>query len=129
MSRTQLEAIASVPGTFVYTPSEGIILGECAQTLSVLFIPTDSIAYIKASMNVLINVNKATPTITWNKPADITHGTALTATQIDATASVPGTFVYTPPLGTVLNAGTQILKFLLHQLTLQTIIHISDCFN
>lgn len=129
MSRTQLEAIASVPETFVYTPSAGIRLGEGTQTLSVLFIPTDSIAYNKASADVLINVNNATPTIIWKKPADITHGTALTATQLDATASVTGTFVYTPPVGTVLNAGTQTLKFLLHQLTLQTIIHISDCFN
>ena len=48
---------------------------------------------------------KATPTITWATPADITYGTALSATQLNATASVPGTFVYTPVAGTVLNAG------------------------
>ena len=48
---------------------------------------------------------KATPTITWATPADITYGTALGATQLNATASVPGTFVYTPAAGTVLNAG------------------------
>ena len=48
---------------------------------------------------------KATPTITWSTPADITYGTALSATQLNATASVPGTFVYTPAAGTVLNAG------------------------
>ena len=48
---------------------------------------------------------KATPTITWATPADITYGTALGATQLNATASSPGTFVYTPAAGTVLNAG------------------------
>jgi len=45
--------------------------------------------------------------ITWNNPANITYGTALDDTQLDATASVPGTFVYTPPSGTILSAGLQ----------------------
>src|SRR5262249_20891280 len=53
-----------------------------------------------------LTVGKATPTITWNNPADITYGTALGATQLNATASVPGTFTYTPASGTLLNAGT-----------------------
>jgi hypothetical protein len=50
-------------------------------------------------------VTKATPQITWNNPAAITWGTPLSATQLDATASVPGTFTYTPPAGTVLGLG------------------------
>ena len=50
-----------------------------------------------------------TPTVTWAAPAAITYGTALSATQLDATASVPGTFAYTPAAGTVLGAGTQTL--------------------
>jgi large repetitive protein len=45
-------------------------------------------------------------TITWPSPAAITYGDALTATQLNATANTLGTFVYNPPLGTVLNAGT-----------------------
>ena len=47
--------------------------------------------------------------MTWAAPAAITYGTALSATQLDATAGVPGTFAYTPALGTVLTAGTQTL--------------------
>src|SRR5262249_28837228 len=46
------------------------------------------------------------PVVTWNTPAPIVYGTALGASQLNATASVPGTFVYTPPAGTVLHAGT-----------------------
>src|SRR5439155_5089111 len=46
-----------------------------------------------------------TPAITWATPADIVYGTALSATQLNATASTAGTFVYTPAAGTVLNAG------------------------
>jgi PKD repeat protein len=52
-----------------------------------------------------INVNKVSPTITWNNPVNITYGTPLSSTQLNATASVPGTFNYTPPSGTVLSMG------------------------
>jgi hypothetical protein len=48
---------------------------------------------------------KTTPVVTWANPADITVGTALGATQLNATASVPGAFAYTPPAGTVLGVG------------------------
>ncbi|MGC9944040.1 MAG: MBG domain-containing protein [Verrucomicrobiota bacterium] len=52
----------------------------------------------------------AAPTLTWTNPAIITYGTALSATQLNATATysstnVPGTFNYSFPAGTVLNAG------------------------
>jgi hypothetical protein len=50
-------------------------------------------------------VTRATPVITWPPPADIRVGTALGSSQLNATASVPGTFVYTPPAGTVLGRG------------------------
>jgi hypothetical protein len=43
------------------------------------------------------------PTITWANPAAILKGTALSATQLNATASVPGTLLYTPAAGTVMN--------------------------
>jgi len=38
------------------------------------------------------------------------YGTALSSTQLSATANVPGTFVYTPAAGTVLKAGKQTLS-------------------
>lgn len=49
---------------------------------------------------------KTTPTITWANPSDIVYGTALSGAQLNATASVSGTFVYSPPAGTILNAGS-----------------------
>ena len=52
-----------------------------------------------------LTVGKATPLITWNNPADITYGTALSATQLDATTTVAGSFVYNPVSGTVLHSG------------------------
>ena len=44
--------------------------------------------------------SKKTPLITWANPEDITYGTLLSATQLNATADVAGTFVYTPAIGT-----------------------------
>lgn len=57
-----------------------------------------------ATVSQTIAVSKAAVTVTWNKPADVVSGTALSATQLNATISpsVPGAFVYTPPAGTVL---------------------------
>ena len=45
-------------------------------------------------------------TLTWERPASIVYGTALSATQLNATANVPGTFAYTPAAGTILTAGS-----------------------
>ena len=53
---------------------------------------------------------KIPSTITWSNPADITYGTALSSTQLNASASVPGSFVYTPASGTILSAGTHTLR-------------------
>jgi hypothetical protein len=53
-----------------------------------------------------LGVGKVTPTITWSNPADITFGSALSGVQLNATTGIAGTFVYTPPAGTVLAAGS-----------------------
>jgi RHS repeat-associated protein len=110
LSATQLDATANVVGTFVYTPAAGTVLAVGSQTLSVTFTPTNTTDYSTATAMVSLTVNGATPIITWATPAAITYGTALSATQLDATASVAGTFVYTPVAGTVLAAGSQILS-------------------
>ncbi len=49
-------------------------------------------------------------TLTWPPPAPVTYGTPLSGTQLDATANVPGTFVYTPAAGTVAAVGTNTLS-------------------
>ena len=110
LSATQLNATANVAGIFAYTPAAGAIPGAGSQTLSVSFTPTDAVDYAPASAQVTLVVNKAAPVITWATPAAITFGTALSAAQLNATASVPGTFVYTPPSGTILGAGLQTLS-------------------
>ena len=49
--------------------------------------------------------SKKDPVITWENPADITYGTLLSTIQLNATADVSGTFIYTPAIGTKLNEG------------------------
>jgi hypothetical protein len=114
LSATQLDATASVPGTFVYSPAAGTVPAVGTDTLSVTFTPTNTTEYNNATASVSLVVNasttKTTPTITWPTPAAITYGTALSATQLDATASVPGTFVYSPAAGTVPAVGTDTLS-------------------
>ena len=109
LSATQLDATASVAGTFVYSPKAGTIPGVGTDTLTVKFTPTDTTHYKTQTASVSLSVNKATPALTWATPAPITAGTALTAAQLDATAPVGGRFTYSPALKTVPAAGTDIL--------------------
>jgi hypothetical protein len=101
LDSTELNATASVPGTFTYTPAAGTISPVGTKTLSVTFNPTDSVDYTTATASVQLVVNKATPVIIWATPASIAIGTTLSSTQLDATANVPGNFIYTPAAGTV----------------------------
>jgi hypothetical protein len=58
-----------------------------------------------------LTISKATPVITWNDPGPIASGTPLGAVQLNATASIPGAFVYNPPAGTVMTgSSTQTLN-------------------
>jgi uncharacterized repeat protein (TIGR02543 family) len=58
----------------------------------------------------LLQDGLSVPATSWSKPAAITQGTPLGAAQLNAIASVPGTFAYSPAAGTVLAAGTHTLK-------------------
>lgn len=96
------EAFASYSGGGTYSPS---------------VTPTDP--------PIEFTIQKGQPPIVWNNPADIVYGTALSATQLNARvvinegedpndpsddATLSGTYVYDPPAGTILDAGTQTLS-------------------
>ncbi|HWY31108.1 MAG TPA: MBG domain-containing protein, partial [Candidatus Acidoferrum sp.] len=61
------------------------------------------------SRQYILTVTKTVPTVTWANPASITYGTSLGTAQLNATATVPGTFTYLPPGGSVLTVGTRPL--------------------
>ena len=114
LSATQLNATTSVAGSFVYSPAAGTVLAVGSHTLSTTFTPTNTTAYTSATKSVTLVVNApagpTTPVITWPTPAPITQGTALSATQLNATTSVAGSFVYSPAAGTVLTTGSHVLS-------------------
>src|SRR5204863_78259 len=109
LSATQLNATSSLQGTFAYTPAAGVVLDAGTHALSVTIGPAAG-NYTATTKTVSLDVLKATPAITWATPADITYGAALSATQLNATSSLQGAFVYTPAAGVVLDAGTHSLS-------------------
>src|SRR5205085_914942 len=69
--------------------------------------------FIGAQMAAQNVANVTVPIISWPTPSNIVYGTALGATELDATANangavVAGTFRYTPAEGTVISAGGAI---------------------
>jgi hypothetical protein len=111
LGASQLDATASAQGAFTYSPGSGTVLTAGTHTLTATFTPANSASASQSSVTTTITVNKATPTITWAAPAAVTVGTALGSAQLDATASVPGTFAYSPVAGTTMStSGNQTLS-------------------
>jgi RHS repeat-associated protein len=77
--------------------------------LSAVFVPSSS-NYSIETAEVSLTVNPAPAPVSWSQPADITNGAALSATQLDATSTIPGSFVYSPTVGTVLTQGPHLLN-------------------
>jgi hypothetical protein len=64
--------------------------------------------YLAKSVTEATTAEKLVSTVTWPTPAEITYGTALSITQLDATANHAGSFAYLPKAGTVLNGGARL---------------------
>jgi hypothetical protein len=69
------------------------------------------------------------PVIYWTNPAPILYPTALSSTQLNATANVPGSFAYVPPAGTVLNAGTNTLCVIFTPTDTVDYYSVTDCVS
>jgi hypothetical protein len=103
-SNEQLNATANVPGAFSYNPSAGTVLAAGTYSLTTVFTPSNA-SYLSITDSVSLVVSPATPVVTLPALGEVAAGTALSTNLLDATASVPGTFTYYPPPGTVLAAG------------------------
>ena len=86
-----------------YTPS-----GIGAHSVTASYTPSEGFATSSGMSGYTLD--KATPMINWPTPSPIVQGTALSSTQLDATSSTPGTFVYTPVAGVVPAAGVATLS-------------------
>ncbi|HEX8921274.1 MAG TPA: hypothetical protein VF766_07330, partial [Pyrinomonadaceae bacterium] len=93
---------ATISGSTLTVTGAGIVTVRASQAGDATYNPT--------TLDQSFTVIKATPIITWATPANITVGTPLSSTQLNATTTVPGTFQYSPSAGTVLSAGTHLLS-------------------
>jgi alpha-L-arabinofuranosidase len=110
LSAAQLNASSAVWGSFTYSPASGTLPEAGSDTLTVKFTPDDTTDFTTVTRTVTLTVDKVTPTLTWAAPAAIAAGTKLSAAQLDATASVAGSFVYSPAAGATPAAGTDKLS-------------------
>lgn len=98
------------PGKLVYRPQEGSILPAGERELSVTFEPLNTEYFLSTTKTVTITVLHKRATITWKpKISTLSYGKPLTRKQLNAKADCEGAFIYTPPMGTKLLAGDQLL--------------------
>src|SRR5205085_4857881 len=98
-----------VNGAGSYAVLYTIDKGAGNYTITATLTPTATIAG-GSSGNGTLTVNPAITSLAWPAPAGIAYGTVLSSTQLNVTATaaggnVAGTFVYSPPAGTVLQTG------------------------
>ncbi len=115
LTTNQLNATANVPGSFAYTPTNGIVLNAGTNALSVIFIPSDTNDYNTATNRVTLMVSPAPFAVTASNAsrlygatnpifggtiAGLQNGDNITAIySTTATANSPaGTYAIVPSL-------------------------------
>lgn len=112
LSGTELNATADVGGIFQYAPPIGRVMKAGTHALRVTFTPSDDgYEVVTESVTLIVTGTPAptTPTLSWATPGAVSEGVRLSATQLNATADVDGVFEYSPPVGTLLAAGSHPL--------------------
>lgn len=82
LSAAQLNATASVAGSFTYTPAAGSQPEVGTQTLTVRFTPLDATRYAAVSATRTLRVDKAVPQLRWDAPPALAQGSALDASKL-----------------------------------------------
>jgi hypothetical protein len=113
VSSIVMQSVGSYAGAISVNNATGVVSisnAAPAGTHTITIRATDSCG-TNTVTSFIININKGASTVLWNSPAGIPYGTALGANQLNATASVAGSFTYTPASGTVLDSGNnQVLS-------------------
>src|ERR1019366_8713510 len=96
LSGKQLNATASVPGTFVDSPAAGTTPAAAMDTLSVTFTPTDTADYNTATATVTLAVADFTLTTSSGSSATVTRGQTATYTlSVGGQGGLSGTVTFT----------------------------------
>ena len=81
-----------------------------------LFVVVDDLENIDESLELnnkaykAISITRCPAVVEWNTPAPIVYGAALGNQELNASATIAGTYVYNPPSGSEPDAGPQLLK-------------------
>ena len=94
--------------SFNYNPSN-IPASTIPYTIT-YFYPGDASVPAATNSSTTLTVTQVQPLISWSNPVPIAEGTPLTFNQLNATANLPGNFIYNPTSGTVLDTGTNVLS-------------------
>ena len=101
-------ATGALPSGIALNPSTGMLSGTPAAGSSgnypITLTASNGISPA-ATQSFSLSVALGIPAITWFNPTPVNFGTALGPNQLNAAANTPGTFVYSPPAGTVLPPG------------------------
>jgi hypothetical protein len=97
LSSTQLNATATVPGTFVYAPVAGTKPAVGPQTLKITFTPTDTKNYVVQTATVPLTVNQAPQTITFTTPLSGQVNAKITLNGTGGASGNPVTYTVTGP--------------------------------
>ncbi len=109
-TRTTSLAAGASDGIVITVSVAGNATGSAASvTLPVTATVSSPTFSSNATSPITITVQRHAA-VTWATPASITSGTALSSTQLDAVGNTAGTYVYTPPAGTVLSQGSTTLS-------------------
>jgi len=115
ISFSSTDSGAQLPSSYTFcsadagTQTFNSVIFSKAGTLAITVQDVDNPS-ITGSASETVAGGKTTPSISWATPASITYGTALSATQLNATSTVPGTFFYVPAAGAILSPGPQTLR-------------------
>jgi hypothetical protein len=105
---TGVGGVSLSPLTFTYNGASEAPVN--AGTYAVVASFAGDANHTAASASATITIGKATTVLQWAAPAGITYGVPLGASQLNATASTPGSFAYSPAAGTVPAAGAHTLS-------------------
>ncbi len=97
LSGAQLDASSTVAGTFTYSPVAGTVLGTGPQTLTVTFMPTNTVTYTTAKASVTLTVIPGTPVITLTSSANpvfMTNAVSFTASLPSYASTETGTMTF-----------------------------------
>jgi sugar lactone lactonase YvrE len=110
LGSTQLDGLASVTGSFVYTPTAGTIPAVGSTVLSVMFTPTDATDYTTATATVTLPVVNPTPAVGGLSPAVASAGGVAFTLTINGSGFEPNSAAYlgTSPLVTTFVSSTEI---------------------